>query len=128
MIKILVIDLVGWLMDNIGVPIAGGLGAGINWLFNKRKNNAETDGEIIKNFKEAIHEWKELREIYKSEIQENRVEIERLRELIKKNQIDCDNTNKLMEARIKTLEAEIIEDKKLIKELNKKLNTFETNS
>jgi len=108
---------------------AGLVGAGgvTSHFLTKRKYTAETDGEVIKNFKEAIHEWKELREVYKTEIQENRVEIERLRELIKRNQVECDEVNKAMEARIDALQAEIAQDKKLIKELNLKLKSFEAN-
>ena len=104
-----------------------GAGSVTSHFLTKRKYNAQTDGELIRNAKEVIAEYKELRDVYKSDIEENRREIERLRELIKKNQEDCDETNKLLSARIASLEKEIAQDKKLIETLNQKLKTVEKN-
>jgi gas vesicle protein len=102
----------------------GIIGGWVAHLLAKRKYNAETDGEVIKNFKEAITEWKELRETYKVEIEVNRVEIARLRDVIKRNQEECDETNRALLKRINILEKEMEADKKMVIELTERLKRF----
>jgi CII-binding regulator of phage lambda lysogenization HflD len=114
-----------WIDSVVGFVFGGAGSATVIHILNKRKNSAEADNVILINAKEIIAEWKEMRETYKKEIEENRIEIQRLRELVRQNQIDCDETNTRLILRIKALEEEIEKDKTMIKELTKRLKIHE---
>lgn len=98
-----------FILNNIGIPIAAGVGAGINWLFNKRKNNAEAKGVELSNdtielTNEAtiVDKWIKWSEKMEAELIEVKKEL-------KQQKIDCAEETKVMQSQISSHEMRIFE-------------------
>lgn len=113
LLTFLTVDAIAWISDNIAVPIAGGIGAGINWLFNKRKNNAEAKTVELSNEERIIDKWIKWSEKMESELTEVKNELHQ-------QKVDCDADTQRLQAQIAELENRVLELERENHELKKK--------
>ena len=102
LLAVLAFDILTFVGDNIAVPIAGGIGAGINWVFNKRKNNADAKTVELSNDAQIIAKWMQWGEKMEREVAELQAEL-------RQQKIDCAKETQEMQKQISQHEKRIIE-------------------
>ena len=102
LLAILAFDVLTFVTDNIAIPIAGGIGAGINWILNKRKNNADAKTVELSNDAQIINKWMQWGEKMEREVAELQAEL-------RQQKIDCAKETHEMQKQISQHERRIIE-------------------
>ena len=113
LLTFLTVDAIAWISDNIAVPIAGGIGAGINWLLNKRKNNAEAKTVELSNEEKVLDKWIKWSEKMESELTEVKNELHQ-------QKVDCDADTQHLQGQIVELEHRVLELERENNELKKR--------
>lgn len=113
LLAFLAFDALTFVADNIAVPIAGGIGAGINWLFNKRKNNADAKTVELSNDAQIIQKWMHWGEKMERELTEVQAEL-------RQQKIDCAKETQDMQRQIREHEHRIVELERENHELKRK--------
>lgn len=82
-----------FIIDNIGYPIATGVGALIQFIIHKRKNNAEAAGVEIDNDTRVVDKWKEWADKMETTVSH-------LTEKLDKQRIECDQETRQLQEQI----------------------------
>lgn len=93
-------DVINWLFEHIGYPLATALGVGAQWLINKRKNTAEAKHVEIDNDGKVIDKWIQWSEKMERNLHEVQQELTAQR-------MDCDKETRQLQQQISQHERRI---------------------
>lgn len=104
--ELLSIDVIGFIVENIGYTAATGIGAAISWVVNKRRNSADAKAIELTNDEKVIDKWIQWSEKMEDELTEVKNEMHQQREECAKETEDLQHQIAAHEKRIFELERE----------------------